>query len=682
MFNFLKRNKEESKIRDVYFGIRVRLLFTLSLVMVIIISVLAMIMYLNQRSLLEEEKNTKAIALTHILSGPAEFYLDKTIDMTDEALRIKYETITREATNFKDYNKDIVKIILTDQFGKILFSTDDVDYKKTSVLPYIANCLKQEKEELQIYDYSEPKKPVIKQQEKKAETKKPVKNRKTKKRELSGKGIKKKTEDKQTEDNLKVENDFPAKTEPQDINNEKEKIKKNKFRAITYPIFLHKGNVIDIVSDFNNYYQKFHDSGASDRKDIYYALWKKHSEILGDEFDPKKIKNKKQLTKEVVKEGDIDFLFLKLFGNIMIVRDRRINKSDRWLFRDNWLAIQKKNKNHAYMNDMSEQAKEINDLIISRMKVISLQVENIRKLGAIAIIFNVDKIQTELDQTINKVLIIAASILLIGLIAFTFVLNFMIKNLKKLEQWAISVSAGNLDTKIVIKTNDEIGRLSDIFNHMIDEITIKYHLEKFVSRSTRSMIGKADTADDLMLGSTDRKDLVFLFSDVRGFTTFSEKNSPETVIEILNFYLELQSKIIKSKKGDIDSYIGDEIMAHFSGDKKIDRAIDAAIDIMKAISRANADRIAKNHPIFEVGIGINGGDVVVGNIGSYFRMDFTCIGDSVNLSARLCSNAGAGEILVSKEIFDQANKKYDHIKVPPIAVKGKEKKISIVKIKI
>ncbi|MCU0821835.1 MAG: adenylate/guanylate cyclase domain-containing protein, partial [Spirochaetes bacterium] len=97
---------------------------------------------------------------------------------------------------------------------------------------------------------------------------------------------------------------------------------------------------------------------------------------------------------------------------------------------------------------------------------------------------------------------------------------------------------------------------------------------------------------------------------------------------------------------------------------------------------ANMDRLKEGHAIFEVGIVINSGDVVVGNIGSQMRMNYTCIGDTVNLAARLCSNAGAEEILVTKDTMEKSKKKFPTANVDPISVKGKEKKIPIVKIKI
>ncbi len=242
------------------------------------------------------------------------------------------------------------------------------------------------------------------------------------------------------------------------------------------------------------------------------------------------------------------------------------------------------------------------------------------------------------------------------------------------------MSQGDLDTKIEIASNDEIGRLGDIFNSMLDEVVQKYHLEKFVSSSTRSMIRKKHLeAGAPSPGSTGRENFAFIFSDVRGFTSFSERNDPATVIEVLNFYLNLQAGIVKSRRGDIDDYTGDQIMAHFGGEKRADTAIETAVAIMKAIKEENVLRTRQGLPIFEVGIGVHGGDVIVGNIGSEFWMDFACIGDAVNLTARLCAAAGAGEIIVSKELFSRAKKKHRHEAMQPLLVKGKTKEIGVVR---
>lgn len=653
--------KEEGPvdIRRIRFGLRLKFLLLLSLIVILVISVLSIIMYLNQRSLLIEEKNTKANVLTHILSGPAEFYLDKTVETSDEKLAIKYETISREAWNFKNFNEDIEKIVLSDETGRIRFSTSKNDYRRRKVLPYIKKSLEQKEEKPAPYDFE------IKIM-------------------AGSRDSKAKSEEEESvvyEYISKIKNFFLSFFEESDDSGKEQKKENLKLRAITYPIFLHKGNVVDILNDFNKYYVKYHNANSQSRKKIYNHLWNKYKDSL-DKFHSKK-KSKKRRSKEVNKRGDIDFLFHSLFGEIMIQRDRRVSKKERWLFRDGWLISQKRKKDEAYAKDLSEKAKEINDVIISRMQLVAKRVEEARRLGALAIIFNINKVESQLDRTIYSVLLLAAVMVIICLIAFRIILNFMIKNLEKLEKWAVSVSEGNLDTKIVINTNDEIGRLGDIFNNMIDQVAIKYNLEKFLSSSAISMLGKkSDSAADLKLGHTERRDLVFLFSDVRGFTSFSEKNDASIVMETLNFYLELQSNIIISNKGDIDNFIGDEIMAHFRGDNKVERAIDSAISIMKAVAKENMNRTKEKFPIFEVGIGIHRGDVVVGNIGTTMRMVFTCIGDSVNLSARLCSSAGPGEILISKETIEESSKIYNAINAAPIAVKGKEKPIRIVKIKV
>jgi class 3 adenylate cyclase/HAMP domain-containing protein len=641
-----KDDSAPSDIRKIRFGLKFKFSLILSLIMIIVISVLSVTMYVNQKKLLEQERNSKASVLTHILSGPAEFYLDKTVKTTDKELNLKYETISSEALNYKNFNDDIIKIILSDETGRVRFSTDNSDYKKKDIFPYIKKSLEQKKEELESFDFSEDvsSNPAFK------DYKKPEGNIFTKLINL--------------------------------FSDDKEKVQSINLRAIAYPVFLHKGNVIELLADFKNNYKKYHESDSATRNRIYNTLWKKYESSLGNAFK-REVRVARTATRKVVKGGDIDFLFHELFANIMTERDRRVSKDDRWLFRDAWLNTEKWNKENAYAKDNSAKAKEINDLIISRMETIASKVESVRRLGTIAIIFNIDKVKAELDRTIDKVTLFALIMIIICVVSFRFVLVFMIRNLAKLEKWAGSVSSGNLDTKIVINTNDEIGRLGDIFNNMIDQVAVKYHLEKYLSSSAISMIKKkSDSAAELQLGGTERRNLVFLFSDVRGFTSFSEKNDPSIVMEVLSHYLDLQSNIIIPNKGDIDSYIGDEIMAHFRGENNVDRAIGSAVAIMEAIKKENAARQKENLPIFEVGIGIHGGDVVVGNLGTKSRMVFTCIGDAVNLSARLCSNAGAGEIFISKSVYDKAKKKYDGINTAPISVKGKDQPIKIVKIKV
>jgi len=625
LYIFYRQNKVihemGGNIREVYFGVRGRVLALMTLVMTITIIVLTLAIFYNNRNLIIEEKIAKSRALTKILAGPSEFYLDRDIEMTKDEFKTKLNLIKTESKNFLRYNDDIVKIVLTDEFGRTRYSTNGRDYRKKSIPQYIKKGLDLEEGKLGFHDFALE-----------------YEDRKT---------------DKKTS---------------------------REYRVIISPVFLHNGNVINVLNDYKKYFDKYESASKSGKRKITAALWKKYKEVLGDEFDPfKKIENKAK--NKVLKAGDIDFMFLILFTDSMRFRQKRIPKNERSLWSLNWLINQKLAKERAYDNDSATKAKEINDQIKERLHFLAETVENSRRLGALAVIFDMNLINSSSNRNVHWVLLSALIALLAGSIAIFIVLTFNIRNLKKLESWSISVGRGNLDEKIEIKTNDEVGRLGDLSNQMIEEIKLKYNLEKFVSKSTKSMLKNHGVSEkDVGLGVTSRKNLAFIFADVRGFTSFSENETAETVVETLNFYFEMQSNIIKSSKGDIDDYVGDQIMAHFSGAKKAERALDTAIRIMKETRRINEEREKNDLPVFEVGIGVHSGEVVTGNIGSEFRMDFACIGDAVNTTSRLCSSAQPGEILASKHIFDETKKRYKKIDSPAIEVKGKKDRIEIFKV--
>jgi len=163
---------------------------------------------------------------------------------------------------------------------------------------------------------------------------------------------------------------------------------------------------------------------------------------------------------------------------------------------------------------------------------------------------------------------------------------------------ATSVAEGDLNIKLDIKTNDEIENLADHFNAMAKSLKEKEKMQKFVSGSTMDMI-QSRQAKDINLGGEYRK-LTFLFSDIRGFTAMSEEKSPSEVISIVNFYLDLQSQIIKENGGDIDKFIGDEIMASFRGEDATNKALKCALAIQESISKENLKR-SKDFVISKIG---------------------------------------------------------------------------------
>jgi adenylate cyclase len=178
---------------------------------------------------------------------------------------------------------------------------------------------------------------------------------------------------------------------------------------------------------------------------------------------------------------------------------------------------------------------------------------------------------------------------------------------------------------------------------MVHELREKCHLQKFVSRQTIDAVRKS-TLEGVKLGG-ERKIATVFFSDIRGFTSYSENVEPERVVTMLNKCLATQAQIVKECTGDIDKYVGDELVAVFEGPDMVKNAVRAAIRVQNAMHETLHIEVKED---ISVGIGINTGEMIMGAMGSKERMNCTVIGDNVNLAARLCSAAKPGQILLAQ----------------------------------
>ncbi len=185
---------------------------------------------------------------------------------------------------------------------------------------------------------------------------------------------------------------------------------------------------------------------------------------------------------------------------------------------------------------------------------------------------------------------------------------------------------------------------------------------------------------NLKLGGT-RKYISVLFVDIRGFTPLSEKAQPEEVVEILNAYLDLCAKSIFHNGGTLDKFIGDATMAIYNAPLDLEDhafcAVKTAWEMKKGAQSLMKDLEEKYNRTVQFGIGVNTGYAVVGNIGSNDRMDYTAIGDTVNTSARLESNAKPGQILISQETYDLVKDKITATSLGGLKVKGKSEEIAV-----
>ena len=192
---------------------------------------------------------------------------------------------------------------------------------------------------------------------------------------------------------------------------------------------------------------------------------------------------------------------------------------------------------------------------------------------------------------------------------------------------------------------------------------------------------------DLARLGGQRRQMTVLFSDIRGFTTVSEKGQPEEIVAILNEYFTRMVDIVFAHKGTLDKFVGDMVMALFGAPlddpDHAEHAVDAALEMIRELNRLNQKWTAEGRPALDIGIGISTGPMIAGNIGSEAIMSYTVIGDAVNLGARLESlNKEYGtRIIISEATRDVLPDRYLFRPLGDVVVKGKTKPVAIFEVK-
>ena len=245
----------------------------------------------------------------------------------------------------------------------------------------------------------------------------------------------------------------------------------------------------------------------------------------------------------------------------------------------------------------------------------------------------------------------------------TNILNELLSGNAKIE-------ANKLVFEDNLKTRDEIKTLSKEIKNII---TLVRGMLPYVSFHTIRNAEKDAGSRSIS------RNLCFLFTDIRGFTKLCEKLPARDVIMMLNRYLNIETKIIFDNGGDVDKYVGDEIMAFFAGPKKEINACKAAMEIREALYREQQIAIKVGREPISLGIGINTGYVVFGPVGSETRKDFTSIGDTVNLAARLegANKQYGSKTIISEAVYNNLGNAFICRELDYIAVKGKMEAVRI-----
>ncbi len=301
-------------------------------------------------------------------------------------------------------------------------------------------------------------------------------------------------------------------------------------------------------------------------------------------------------------------------------------------------------------------------------------------LGAAVIGFAKAELWAPVRRARNILLASLLAVFVLAPLMIYVVAERMTGLIRQLSRAARAVGSGDLEVVVPVRRRDELGQLAADFNRMVRQLRERLHMQKFVSKLTVDMIRKRTAMGDPPATGGELRHCTVLFSDIRNFSAITASLPPEQVVSLINVYLDLQAQVIEAHQGVVDKFIGDQVMGIFLGEHMADNAIRAAVEIQRAIRILNGKRLRKRQVVLEVGIGINDGPAVVGNMGSASRMDYTVIGDVVNVANRLCALARPGQIITSARLVQNLTGSYPIVRLAPLMVKGKKEPVEVCEI--
>jgi class 3 adenylate cyclase len=235
------------------------------------------------------------------------------------------------------------------------------------------------------------------------------------------------------------------------------------------------------------------------------------------------------------------------------------------------------------------------------------------------------------------------------------------------------IAGGDYVHRVAVRSRDELGDLAGAFNRMAGDLAVKEKIRGVLNKVVAKDVAEELLKGDLGLGGRHVR-ATLLFADLRGFTSMSQTMTPEAVVAMLNEHMTAMTREIFACRGIVDKYVGDEIIGVFGAPKShgsdaLD-AVRAACRMRERLAALNEVRRARGDSPLAMGVGIHTGDVVAGCMGSEELLNYTCIGEVVNLASRLCSNAKAGQVLISEATRSEAGPAVEAAALPPITVKG------------
>ncbi len=314
------------------------------------------------------------------------------------------------------------------------------------------------------------------------------------------------------------------------------------------------------------------------------------------------------------------------------------------------------------------------------LKQVNLQVPGVQRQNPervhIGLVASVTERMKPFVSLEHRLAILGGCCLLIGVGLGVLISRPLVKPLIGLANVARDVENGRLDgikqlkveNRQVFESLDEIGVLCRAFEDMVAGLKELRVMSKFMSHTAYNCLERSGTLEM----ATERKWMVVLFSDIREFTKYSEGRDPETVVQRLNEVLGIQADVVTKQGGDIDKFIGDAMVAWFSGPDRCRRAVEAVREIFAELAARVGDCSGG-----QVGAGLHVGEVIIGALGSRQRLDYTAIGSTVNLAARLCAAAKSGQLLISQAVATELGDSVPMRSLPAVSLKGFAERIPV-----
>jgi adenylate cyclase len=309
-------------------------------------------------------------------------------------------------------------------------------------------------------------------------------------------------------------------------------------------------------------------------------------------------------------------------------------------------------------------------------------------VGTLYVGFNTQAITAAVGRARNQAALITAVMILLGVAGAVALATVLSRPIFRLVKATEKVAVGELDVSVPVTSKDELGMLTESFNRMVRSLRekemIKSAFARYVAREVAEEIFKDPEHADSLRG--ERREVTVLFCDIRGFTSMSERLTPEEVVNLLNDFYTLMIETTTKHDGILDKFLGDAVMAVFGAPilphtDHARRAVLTALDMRAAVATLSERRVAMGKEPIAVGIGVSLGEVVAGTVGTEQRMEYTVIGDSVNVAARLVAQAKPGSIQLSRRTYEAVETVVDAKPLGAIKVRGKEEEVEVYEVR-